>query len=85
MLSGGIACPPASPHTGRAGHLWKHNNTRVTIVTNDLCGHVSLATPRTADVTVTKIAGLCSRPHSHVSVIFFVFLAFTVFNLRTIC
>ena len=27
-------------------------------------------TPKTADVTVTKIAG-CSRPYSHESVIFF--------------
>ena len=40
-------------------------------------------TPKTADVTVIK--RLCSRPHSHELVIFFVFLAFIVFMLRPLC
>ena len=34
---------------------------------------------------ITADRRLCSRPHSHESVIFFVFLAFIVFMLRPLC
>ena len=45
------------------------------------CARACVSTARTADVTVTKIAGYVRvRPHSHESVIFFVFLAFIVFT-----
>ena len=54
--------------------------------TNDVCVRVCVwqPTPKTADVTVTKIAGYV-RVRIHESVIFLVFLAFIVFMLQPLC
>ena len=55
-----------------------------------MCGRVCVCvwqpTPRMADVTVTKTADmLCSRPHSHESVIFGIFGIHTTATLLNIC